>query len=283
MRGRNKDKMIFFRSDEEIALIKESAQVLGKAHGEVAKLIRPGVTTKELDTVAETYIRDYHGIPSFKGYKNQGHRDFPGSLCISINDVIVHGFPSRYELKSGDIVSIDCGVFLNGYHSDSAYTYPIGEVTPATMKLLVRTKESLYVGLARAITGGYVEDIGYAVQTYVERFGYSVVRELVGHGVGKNLHEAPEVPNYGKRGNGPKLREGMILAIEPMVNFGKKDILQEKDGWTIRTKDHKPSAHFEHTVAVRQGKPEILTTFEYIEAATANTSLAVEANTLVAR
>ena len=268
--------MIFFRSDEEIALIKESAQILGKAHGEVAKLIRPGVTTKELDTVAETYICDYQGIPSFKGYKNQGYRDFPGALCISINDVIVHGFPSRYELKSGDIVSIDCGVLLNGYHSDSAYTYPIGEVTPATMKLLVRTKESLYLGLARAIAGGYVEDIGYAVQTYVERFGYSVVRELVGHGVGKSLHEAPEVPNYGKRGNGPKLREGMILAIEPMVNFGKKDILQEKDGWTIRTKDHKPSAHFEHTVAVRQGKPEILTTFEYIEAATANTPLAVE-------
>ncbi len=272
--------MIFFRSDEEIALIKESAQVLGKAHGEVAKLIRPGVTTKELDTVAETYIRDNGGIPSFKGYKSQGHRDFPGSLCISINDIIVHGFPSRYELKSGDIVSIDCGVFLNGYHSDSAYTYPIGEVTPATMKLLVRTKESLYVGLARAIAGGYVEDIGYAVQTYVERFGYSVVRELVGHGVGKSLHEAPEVPNYGKRGNGPKLREGMILAIEPMVNFGKKGIVQEKDGWTIRTQDKKPSAHFEHTVAVRQGKPEILTTFEYIEAATANTSLAVETNKL---
>lgn len=269
--------MIFYRSDEEIALIKISAQVLGKAHAEVAKLIRPGIATKELDKVAETFIKDNGGIPSFLGYNK-----FPASLCISVNDVVVHGFPSKYELRDGDIISIDCGVKLNGYHSDSAYTYPIGEVSPAVRRLLARTKESLYVGLEKAVEGNRIGDIGYAVQTYAEKFGYSVVRELVGHGVGQDLHEAPEVPNYGKRGQGPKLREGMILAIEPMINFGKKGVVQERDGWTIRTVDRKPSAHFEHTVAVRKGKPEILTTFEYIEAVTANTSLMVDNQELTA-
>nr|WP_026308699.1 type I methionyl aminopeptidase [Spirosoma spitsbergense] len=269
--------MIYFRSDEEIALIKISSQVLGKAHAEVAKIIRPGITTKELDIVAETFIKDNGGTPSFLGYNK-----FPASLCISVNDVVVHGFPSRYELRDGDIVSIDCGVKLNGYHSDSAYTYPIGEVSPAVRRLLSRTKQSLYVGLEKAVEGNRVGDIGYAIQTYTEKFGYSVVRELVGHGVGQDLHEAPEVPNYGKRGQGPRLHEGMILAIEPMINFGKKGVVQERDGWTIRTVDHKPSAHFEHTVAVRKGKPEILTTFEYIEEVTANTSLMVDKNELMA-
>lgn len=272
-----KDKMIFLRSDEEIALIKISAQVLGKAHAEVAKLIRPGIATKELDKVAETFIKDNGGSPSFLGYNK-----FPASLCISVNDVVVHGFPSRYELKDGDIISIDCGVKLNGYHSDSAYTYPVGNVNPAVRRLLTRTKESLYVGIEKAIDGNRVGDIGYGIQTYAENFGYSVVRELVGHGVGENLHEAPEVPNYGKRGQGPKLKEGMILAIEPMINFGKKGVVQERDGWTIRTIDRKPSAHFEHTVAVRKGKAEILTTFEYIEAVTANTSLMVDTQELMA-
>ena len=272
-----KDKLIFIRSDEEIALIKISAQVLGKAHAEVAKLIRPGITTKELDRVAETFIKDNGGSPSFLGYNK-----FPASLCISVNDVVVHGFPSRYELRDGDIISIDCGVKLNGYHSDSAYTYPIGEVSLAVRRLLSRTKEALYIGLEKAIEGNRVGDIGYAIQTYTEKFGYSVVRELVGHGVGQNLHEAPEVPNYGKRGQGPKLQEGMILAIEPMINFGKKGVVQERDGWTIRTVDRKPSAHFEHTVAVRKGKAEILTTFEYIEAVTANTSLMVDTQDLMA-
>ena len=272
-----KDKMIYFRSDEEIALIKISAQVLGKAHAEVAKIIRPGITTKELDVVAETFIKDNGGIPSFLGYNK-----FPASLCISVNDVVVHGFPSRYELRDGDIVSIDCGVKLNGYHSDSAYTYPIGEVSPAVRRLLSRTKQSLYVGLEKAVEGNRVGDIGYAIQSYTEKLGYSVVRELVGHGVGQDLHEAPEVPNYGKRGQGPRLHEGMILAIEPMINFGKKGVVQERDGWTIRTADRKPSAHFEHTVAVRKGKPEILTTFEYIEEVTANTSLMVDTNELMA-
>jgi methionyl aminopeptidase len=272
-----REKTIFIRSDEEIDLIKISAQVLGKAHGEVAKLIRPGVKTKELDRVAETFIKDNGGIPSFLGYNK-----FPASLCISVNEVVVHGFPSGYELKDGDIISIDCGVKLNGYHSDSAYTYPVGEVNQSVRKLLARTKESLYIGLEKAIDGNRVGDIGYAIQTYTEKFGYSVVRELVGHGVGQDLHEAPEVPNYGKRGQGPKLREGMILAIEPMINFGKKGVVQERDGWTIRTVDRKPSAHFEHTVAVRKGKPEILTTFDYIEAVTANTSLMVDTQELTA-
>lgn len=270
--------MIYLRSDDEIDLIKISAQVLGKAHAEVAKLIRPGVTTKELDTVAEAFIRDNGGSPSFLGFNK-----FPASLCISVNDVVVHGFPSRYELRDGDIISIDCGVKLNGYHSDSAYTYPVGDnVPPAIRRLLTRTKESVYIGAEKAVDGNRIGDIGYAIQMYTEKFGYSVVRELVGHGVGQDLHEAPEVPNYGKRGQGPKLREGMILAIEPMINFGKKGIVQERDGWTIRTVDRKPSAHFEHTVAVRKGKPEILTTFEYIEAVTANTSLMVETQELMA-
>ncbi|GAB3891941.1 type I methionyl aminopeptidase [Spirosoma agri] len=272
-----KEKMIYYRSDEEIALIKISAQVLGKAHAEIAKLIRPGVQTKELDRVAETFIKDNGGSPSFLGYNK-----FPASLCISVNDVVVHGFPSRYELRDGDIISIDCGVKLNGFHSDSAYTYPVGDVNTATRRLLSRTKESLYIGIEKAIEGNRVGDIGFAIQTYTEKFGYSVVRELVGHGVGQDLHEAPEVPNYGKRGQGPQLREGMILAIEPMINFGKKGIVQERDGWTIRTVDRKPSAHFEHTVAVRKGKAEILTTFEYIEAVTANTSLMVETPELMA-
>ncbi|PRY40919.1 methionine aminopeptidase type I [Spirosoma oryzae] len=272
-----KDKMIYIRSDEEIELIKISAQILGKAHAEVAKLVRPGVTTKELDKVAETFIKDNGGSPSFLGYNK-----FPASLCISVNDVVVHGIPGRYEVRDGDIISIDCGVKLNGYHSDSAYTYPVGNVSPAVRRLLARTKESLYMGIEKAVEGNRVGDVGYAVQTYAEKFGYSVVRELVGHGVGQNLHEAPEVPNYGKRGQGPKLHEGMILAIEPMINFGKKAIVQERDGWTIRTVDRKPSAHFEHTVAVRKGKAEILTTFEYIEAVTANTSLMVDTQEMVA-
>jgi methionyl aminopeptidase len=267
-------KMIFLKSDEEIGLIKESAQVLGKAHAEVAKWIRPGVTTKQLDKIADDYIRSYAGIPSFKGYSN-GQTPFPGALCISLNDVVVHGFPSNYQLKEGDIVSIDCGVQLNGFHSDSAYTYPVGEVAPNVMALLKRTKQSLYLGIDQASEGKKVGDIGYAIQTFVERFGYGVVRELVGHGVGKHLHESPEVPNYGKRGQGQNLKDGMVIAIEPMITLGRRTVVQENDGWTIRTSDRKAAAHFEHTVVVRKGKAEILTTFEYIEAVTENTTLMV--------
>ena len=262
--------MIFIKSDTEIELIKISGQVLGKAHGEVAKWIRPGVTTKKLDIVAEEYIRDNGGVPSFKGYNK-----FPASLCISLNETVVHGFPSQYELRDGDVISIDCGVKLGGFHSDSAYTYPVGEVKPEVMQLLRRTKQSLFLALDTVIEGNRIGDIGFAIQSYVEKFGYGVVRELVGHGVGRDLHEKPEVPNYGKRGNGPKLREGMVLAIEPMITLGKRAIVQERDGWTIRTNDRKPAAHFEHTVAVRKGKVEVLTTFEYIEEVTKNTTLMV--------
>lgn len=263
-------KMIFLKSDEEISLIKESAEVLGKAHAEVAKWIKPGVTTKQLDKVADDYIRDNHGSPSFKGYNG-----FPAALCISINETVVHGFPSQYQLREGDVISIDCGVKLKGFHSDSAYTYPIGNVSQEIENLLKRTKQSLYLGIEQATEGKRIGDIGYAIQTYVERFGYGVVRELVGHGVGRNLHESPEVPNYGKRGQGPKLREGMVIAIEPMITLGKRSVVQEKDGWTIRTADRKPAAHFEHTVVVQKGKAEILTTFKYIEEVTKNTTLMV--------
>ena len=263
--------MIYLKTEAEIDLIKVSAQLLGKAHAEVASCVKPGVTTGKLDAVAEEYIRENGGIPSFKGFNK-----FPASLCISVNEVVVHGIPGGYVLKEGDIVSIDCGVKLNGFHSDSAYTYPVGEVSKEVMNLLTATKKSLYKGIEQAVDGFRVGDIGHAVQSYVEERGYTVVRELVGHGVGRDLHESPEVPNYGKRGKGIRLREGMVLAIEPMINLGAKGVVQERDGWTIRTNDRKYSAHFEHTVVVRKGKAEILTTFDYIEKVTANTSLMVE-------
>lgn len=254
--------MLVYRTEEEIELIRASAKVLAQAHGEVAGLIREGVTTRELDQRAEEFIRDHGGQPSFKGYNG-----FPYSLCISPNSVVVHGFPSDFVLKSGDVVSVDAGVYLNGYHSDSAYTYPVGEVAPEVLELLDYTKKSLYLGIEQAVAGNRIGDIGYAIQNSVEKRGYGVVRELVGHGVGQKLHERPEVPNYGKRGAGIKLQPGLVLAIEPMVNLGTKSIVQEADGWTIRTKDKKPSAHFEHTVVIRKDKAEILTSFEYIEKA----------------
>lgn len=256
--------MLLHKTEEEIELIRAAARVLARAHGEVASLIREGITTKELDTRAEEVIRDAGGRPSFKGYNN-----FPAALCISANSVVVHGIPSKYALQSGDIVSIDCGVQLNGYHADSAYTYGVGEVTSAVQELLDETKAALYKGIEQAIAGNRMGDVSYAIQNHVERKGYGVVRELVGHGVGRNLHEKPDVPNYGKRGSGPVLQPGLVLAIEPMVNLGTKNVVQEPDGWTIRTKDRKPSAHYEHTVVVRKGQAEILTSFEFIEQALA--------------
>jgi methionyl aminopeptidase len=252
--------MIVYKTSEEIEIIRESGVILGKAHAEVAKKIAPGITTEQLDKVAEEYIKDNGGIPSFKGYQ-----DFPATLCVSPNQQVVHGIPNNMELKEGDILSVDCGVYYEGFHSDSAYTYPIGEVDPKVSELLKATKESLYKGIDIAKSGARLGDIGYAIQEYVEKLGYSVVRELVGHGVGKNLHEGPEVPNYGKRGRGIKLQEGLVLAIEPMINLGKRQIKQGKDGWTISTIDNLPSAHFEHTIAISKGKADILTTFEYIE------------------
>lgn len=252
--------MIHYKTSEEVLKIKESADILGRAHGEIAKHVKKGVKTSFLDKVAEEFIRDHGAVPSFKGYNG-----FPSSLCISVNEVVVHGFPSEYELKDGDIISIDCGVFHQGFHSDSAYTYPIGEVSPSVLALLRATRDSLYLGIDQAIAGNRIGDIGHAIQKFVEAKGYTVVRELVGHGLGRKLHEAPEVPNYGKKGSGPLLKQGMVIAIEPMINLGSRNIVQERDGWTIRTADRKPSAHYEHTVAIFEDRTEVLTTHKYIE------------------
>jgi methionyl aminopeptidase len=254
--------MINYKTEEEIELIRQSALVLSKAHGEIARLIKEGVSTISLDKRAEEFIKDHKALPSFKNYNG-----FPYSLCISVNSTVVHGFPSSYELRDGDVISVDCGVLLDGFHSDSAYTHAVGNVTEEVANLLTVTKESLYKGIEQAVVGSRMGDIGFAVQKHAESYGYSVVRELVGHGIGKSLHESPEVPNYGKRGQGMKLLNGLVLAIEPMINLGVRHIVQEDDGWTIRTRDNKPSAHFEHTVVVRNDKAEILTTFEYIEQA----------------
>ncbi|BDD00058.1 type I methionyl aminopeptidase [Persicobacter psychrovividus] len=252
--------MIYLKTEEEINLIKESADILGRAHGLVAQHIKPGISTLELDKLAFEFIKDSGGSPSFKGYNG-----FPSTLCVSLNEQVVHGMPSKYVLEEGDIVSVDCGVFYKGFHSDSAYSYPVGDVGEASMDLLRRTKESLWKGIEAAKVGKFTGDIGYAVQQHAEQFGYGVVRELVGHGVGRNLHEDPEVPNYGRRGKGKKLKAGMVIAIEPMINLGTKDIVQEADGWTIRTTDYKPSAHFEHTIAIFADRTEVLTTHKYIE------------------
>ncbi|MFT3993394.1 MAG: type I methionyl aminopeptidase [Dysgonomonas sp.] len=260
--------MIFLKTDEEIELMRESNRLVGMTLGEVAKHIKPGVTTLHLNKVAEEFIRSHGAIPSFLGYNG-----FPFSLCISVNENVVHGFPSEYEMKDGDVVSVDCGTEKNGFCGDSAYTFCVGEVAEDVKALLRTTKESLYLGIEKAIEGNRVGDIGDAVQTYCEKHRYSVVRELVGHGIGRKMHESPEVPNYGKRGTGPLLKKGMCIAIEPMINMGSKNVVFESDGWTVRTKDRKPSAHFEHTVAIRQGKADILSTFEYVEAVLGNNGI----------
>ncbi len=252
--------MILIKTEEEIELIRESSLLVGKTLAEVAKNIQPGVKTIDLDKLAETFIRDHQAVPGFKGYNG-----FPFSLCISINENVVHGFPSDRELKEGDIVSVDCGVLKNGFYGDSAYTFAVGTVEESVRLLMQRTKESLYKGIESAVAGNRIGDIGHAIQTYVEGFGYSVVRDLVGHGLGRNLHEKPEVPNFGRRGTGHKLQEGMVLAIEPMINLGTRKVVQESDGWTFRTIDRKPSAHYEHDVVIRKGKAEILSTFDFVE------------------
>ena len=252
--------MIYLKTDEEIELMRVANRLVGATLGEMAKLIAPGVTTLQLDQRAEEFIRDHGAIPLFKGYNG-----FPNSLCISVNENVVHGIPGSLVLKEGDIVSIDCGTKINGYCGDSAYTFEVGEVAPEVKLLLETTKEALYQGISNAVEGKRVGDIGNAIQTYCESRGYSVVRELVGHGIGRNMHESPEVPNYGKKGYGALLKNGMCIAIEPMINMGKKNVKFEKDGWTVRTADRKPSAHFEHTVAVRSGKADVLSTFEFVE------------------
>lgn len=251
--------MIFVKSEDEIALIREGAEILSRAHGQIAQRIKPGVTTRALDALAEEFIRDSGGVPSFKGYEK-----FPATLCTSVNDYVVHGLPSDYVLQAGDIISVDCGVYYKGFHSDAAFTYPVSTVSSEVMRLLQVTKEALYCGIDAVKVGNRVGDVGHAVQHHVQHYGYSVVRELVGHGVGRELHEAPQVPNYGRRGHGTQLKEGMVLAIEPMINLGKQHIVQDKKG-QFRTMDRKVTAHFEHTVAVLEKKAEILTTYKYIE------------------
>ena len=254
--------MIKLKSKEEIELMRESAQLVSKTLGMLTPEIQPGVTTLYLDKLAETFIRDHKAVPGFLGLY-----DFPNSLCISVNEQVVHGIPNNKPLLEGDIVSIDCGVLKNGYYGDHAYTFPVGEIDSATAQLLKVTKESLYLGIEQMVAGKRIGDVSYVIQRYTERHGYGVVRELVGHGLGQEMHESPEVPNYGKRGRGPVIKNGLVLAIEPMINLGTRKVKQLSDGWTIVTADGKPSAHFEHNVAVVDGKPDILSTFDYIEEA----------------
>jgi len=252
--------MLIYKTEEEIEIIRRNNLLVSKTLAEVAKLIKPGVTTLQLDKRAEEFIRDNGAVPGFLGYGG-----YPNTLCTSVNEEVVHGIPSNRILKDGDIVSVDCGTYLEGFYGDSAYTFQVGIVKPEIVNLLKITKESLFKGIENAVEGKRTGDIGYAVQFHAEKAGYSVVREMVGHGLGKDMHEAPEVPNYGKRGRGIKLAEGLVICIEPMINMGSKYIKQDSDGWTIRTIDGKPSAHFELAVVIRKDKAEVLSTFKYIE------------------
>lgn len=257
---------IFLKTEDEIELMRRANQLVGKTLGELAKHIKPGVSTLQLDQIAEEFIRDHGAIPTFKNFPNDYGAPFPASICTSVNDVVVHGIPdSKTILKDGDIISIDCGTILDGFNGDSCYTFRVGEVSEDVKTLLNVTKESLYLGIENAVAGKHLGDIGNAVQTHCDQHGYGVVRELTGHGIGREMHEDPQVPNYGRRGNGVLLKAGMCLAIEPMITMGSRDIYMMPDRWTIRTRDGKMAAHFEHTVAVRKGKAEILSSFEEIE------------------
>lgn len=252
--------MLYIKTDEEVILLREANLLVSRTLAEIAGFIRPGVTTIYLDTIAETFIRDHGGVPGFKGYGG-----FPGTLCTSVNDEVVHGIPSEITLREGDILSVDCGVILNGWYGDSAYTFPVGDIDEKVRRLLEYTRESLEEGVKKAVAGNRIGDISYAIQSKAESGGYSVVRELVGHGIGKRLHEPPEVPNFGKRGSGPKMERGLVICIEPMINLGRKETKQMRDGWTIKTADGNPSAHFEYAVAVDDGRAQVLSTFDYIE------------------
>ncbi|MDP4281372.1 MAG: type I methionyl aminopeptidase [Bacteroidota bacterium] len=252
--------MMEIKSEEDIEHLRENALIVSRTLAELAKHVKPGITTGELDKIAEDYIRSEGALPGFKGYNG-----FPGALCISVNDEVVHGIPGNRVLKNGDIVSVDCGTSKDGYYGDSAYTFSVGEVKPEVRNLLKVTRESLMKGIEAAVAGKRIGDIGSAIQEYVENFGFSVVRDLVGHGIGRHLHEKPDVPNYGKRGTGSKLPEGLTICIEPMINLGTRSVFQNRDGWTIRTADGKPSAHFELTVAVKKEKADVLSTFRYID------------------
>lgn len=252
--------MVRLKTNEEISLMRESARLVSKTLGMLAKEIIPGITPLKLDALAEEYIRDHGAVPGFKGLYG-----FPNTLCTSLNQQVVHGIPNDIPLNEGDIISIDCGALLNGFYGDQAYTFMVGEVNEEIRKLIMVTKECLEKGIEQAKSGNRIGDIGFAIQQHAEKNGYGVVRELVGHGIGRKMHESPEVPNFGKRGKGAKLVNGMTLAIEPMINLGTKNVKQLNDGWTIVTADAKPSAHFEHDIAVVNGQPEILTSFDYIE------------------
>ncbi len=256
--------MIHLKSTREIELMRASADLVGRTLAEVAALIEPGVTTARLDAVAEEYIRDHRAEPAFKGYR-VGQEVFPNTLCVSINEVVVHGIPGEDQLREGDLVSVDCGVVLDGYYGDSAYTFAVGEISEENRALCRATYVALMRGIEQAKAGRRVGDISYAIQSYCEGLGYGVVRDLVGHGIGRSLHEDPQIPNFGRQGTGKKLREGLTICIEPMINRGTSDVVSDADGWTIRTADGLPSAHYEHMVVVRKGQAEVLSTFEYIE------------------
>ena len=258
---------IFLKTEDEIELMRQANQLVGKTLGELARHIKPGVTTLQLDKVADEFIRDHGATPTFKGFPNPYGGPFPASICTSVNDVVVHGVPDgQTVLKEGDIISIDCGTLLNGYNGDSCYTFCVGEVSDEVKQLLRVTKEALYKGIENATAGKHVGDISAAVQEHCEAYGYGIVRELTGHGIGREMHEDPQVPNYGRRGNGPMLKNSMCVAIEPMITMGKRDIYLKADRWSVCTRDGKPAAHFEHTVAVRRGKAEILSSFDEVEA-----------------
>lgn len=254
--------VIRLKTEREIEIIKQSSLIVGKTLAEVAKYINVGVKSKTIEKIAEEFILDNGGIPSFKGY-----RGFPAAVCISVNDVVVHGIPGQYEFRDGDIVAVDCGVKKSGFHADYAYTFLIGNVPDAVRKLCERTKESLYLGIEKAKIGNRVGDISFEIQSYVEKYGYSVVREMIGHGIGRNIHEKPDVPNFGNKGNGARIKRGMVFCIEPMINLGRKEIHTDRDGWTARTIDGLPSAHYEHMVAIREKGTEVLSTYDYIEEA----------------
>ena len=257
--------MVYLKTEDEIEALRKSNLLVGKTLAEVAKTIKPGVTTLELDRIAETFIRDNGAVPTFKGFPNQYGSPFPASICASVNEQVVHGIPSERILRDGDIVSIDCGTCLDGFCGDSAYTFCVGEVDEQVKELLRVTKEALYRGIENAVHGKRIGDIGYAIEQHCESHSYGVVREFVGHGIGRNMHEEPQVPNYGRRGTGMLLKTGLCIAIEPMITLGDRHILMEKDGWSVFTKDRKYAAHFEHTVAVRAGKADILSSFQYVE------------------
>jgi methionyl aminopeptidase len=257
--------MIFLKTDDEIELLRKSNLLVGQTLAEIAKAVKPGVTTGELDKIAEEFIRDNGAVPTFKGFPNPYGSSFPASICTSVNEQVVHGIPGNVVLKDGDILSVDCGTYMNGFCGDSAYTFCVGEVAEEIRQLLRVTKEALYLGIENAVPGKRIGDIGYAIQQHCEAHSYGVVREFVGHGIGKEMHEDPQVPNYGKRGYGTVLKKGLCIAIEPMITLGARQIVMENDNWSVRTKDRKCAAHFEHTIAITSGKADILSSFDFIE------------------